>query len=266
MFLHVSILSTLWVLSIATFISKVAGKMSLVTLRKLGYRTTMRCSSHYFSTYAEEDVPEVRQRIALVLGSSGCLGSAVAHHFKGNMGMKVVGADIVSLPDDSRTKLDSFIRLPTYEHPAAVADVTASLVHGLADVLKDGEELDVIICANGGWKGDPKLPMPGDDFMAGVKEYGDSINEMLEVNLFPVLAAGYAANRFMADEGEFKPIGQSFADKAWNMPHIQPVYRCRTICRHRISTFTRCDPWYARLWPQQSRNASRHSDTRRNHR
>ena len=187
--------------------------MSLITLRKLGYRKEMRYTSRFVSTYREEEVPEARQRVALVLGSSGCLGSAVAQHFKGNMGMKVVGADIVSLSDDSRTKLDSFIKLPTYEHPAAVADMSASLVHGLTDVLKDGEELDVIICANGGWKGDPKLPMPGgsdDDFMAGVKEYGDLINEMLEVNLFPVLAAGYAANRFMADEGGFKLIRRSF--------------------------------------------------------
>lgn len=186
--------------------------MSLIVQRRAGCRAAARYSSLFsrgLSTYRDDEEIDVRQRVALVLGSSGCLGSAVAHHFRKEMGIKIVGVDVVSLPDDSRSKLDSFIKLPTYEHPAALADVTGSIVEGLAGVLEDGEELDAIICANGGWMGDPKLPTPGgtdEDFMAGVKEYGDTINKMLEINLFPVLAAGYAANRFMADDGELKEL------------------------------------------------------------
>jgi len=133
--------------------------------------------------------------------------------------MRLIGADVLSMPENSRTttNLDSFIRLPTYDHPAALADVTASMVQGLSEVLNDGEEeLDAIICANGGWMGDPKLPSPNDgdeEFMAGVQEYGNAINRMLEMNLFPVLAAGYAANRFMADDG--KSFATVFATSDW---------------------------------------------------
>jgi NAD(P)-dependent dehydrogenase (short-subunit alcohol dehydrogenase family) len=181
--------------------------MSVIVHRKLLCRATARYASRFsrgLSSYQHENEPEVRQRIALVLGSSGCLGNAVAHHFSTSLGIKILGADVVSPSDDFRTALHSFIQLPAYDHPAAVSDVTRSLVEGLDGVLEDGEELDAIICANGGWIGDPKLPNPDDtddNFMAGIKDYGDIINKMLEMNLFPVLAAGYAANKFMADEG-----------------------------------------------------------------
>lgn len=121
--------------------------------------------------------------------------------------MKVVGADVVGLPEeDARTGLDTFIKLPTYDQPAAVADVMESLIKGIGGALDSGEALDVIICVSGGFASDPKLPKPDisdDDFVAGAKEYGATINKMLEMNLYPVLAAGYAANRFMADEGKW---------------------------------------------------------------
>lgn len=143
--------------------------------------------------------------MALVLGSSGALGSAVVRHLGKDLDMRVVGADVVGLPEGSSSYLDAFIELPTFSQPAAVADVTAALIGGLSEVLDEEGGIDAIICASGGWMGDPPLPKPDatdEDFMKGVQEYGDTINKMLEMNLYPVLAAGYAANRFMTDEGK----------------------------------------------------------------
>lgn len=156
-----------------------------------------------FSSYSSDND---RQKIALVVGSSGCLGRSVVQHLRKDLGMQVVGADVVPSPkDDGGASLDKYIQLPTFSQPAAVSDVTAALVEGLSSALADDEEIDAIICVAGGWKGDPPLPRPdcsNEEFMTSIKEYGDTINSMLEMNLYPVLAAGYAANRFMADEGE----------------------------------------------------------------
>jgi NAD(P)-dependent dehydrogenase (short-subunit alcohol dehydrogenase family) len=190
--------------------------MSFILRRRSTWGLAAKCPSFYsvqrgFSrnSYYDDDSNESRQKVALVLGSSGCLGSAVVRHLSKNLNMQVIGADVVGLPEDSSSSLDAFIELPTFSQPAAVADVTTALVGGLAGILYNEREIDAIICACGGWMGDPPLPKPDDtddDFMKGAQEYGNTINKMLEMNLYPVLAAGYAANRFMADEGKFIQI------------------------------------------------------------
>lgn len=155
-----------------------------------------------FSIYKNESS---REKVALVLGSAGCLGSEVVHHLRKDLNMRVLGADVVSSTDVIESNLDGYIHLPTFSQPAALADVTSALVEGLTNTLDDEDEIDSIICAAGGWMGDPPIPRPDvsdEEFMQGVKQYGDTINAMLEMNLYPVLAAGYAANRFMADEGK----------------------------------------------------------------
>jgi hypothetical protein len=119
--------------------------------------------------------------------------------------MQVLGADVVDLPDDTDTSLDAFISIPTSNERPALGDVTAALVQGISDALADGEEIDAIICAQGGWQGDPPLPKPDvslEEFIRGAKEYGENIDKMMQMNLNPVLAANYAANMFMAEEGK----------------------------------------------------------------
>jgi dihydropteridine reductase len=189
--------------------------MSVLLRRRSTWGLAARCSASSYSvqrdfssnSYSDGDFIESRQKTALVIGSSGCLGSSVVRHLGKNLDMKVVGADVVGLPEGSSSSslLDAFIQLPTFSQPAAVADVTAALMEGLTGILDEEDEIDAIICACGGWMGDPPFPKPDDtdeDFMKGAKDYGDTINKMLEMNLYPVLAAGYAANRFMADEGK----------------------------------------------------------------
>jgi len=169
-----------------------------------GRRHLNRSLLRGFSSYSDEDYDDSRQKVALVLGSSGCLGSAVVQHLGQHLEMRVIGADVISPTDDTYATLDGYIQLPTFSHPAAVSDLTGALMEGLSRELDSDEEIDAIICAAGGWMGDPPLPKPDasdEDFMQGAREYGATINSMLEMNLYPVLAAGYAANRFMADEG-----------------------------------------------------------------
>ena len=47
----------------------------------------------------------------------------------------------------------------------------------------------------------PTVNASKEEYIAGATDYGDSIDRMMEMNLFPVLAAEYAAKRFMANEG-----------------------------------------------------------------
>ena len=165
--------------------------------------------------YGGDEDDEESQRIALVLGSSGCLGRSVTKHLVTKLDMKVIGVDVVDLPrkedgeesSDTTTPFhDSFIEMPTFDtnHHPGVAGVTKALVEGLKNTLADHEEIDAIICASGGWQGDPPFPKPDitdEEFMESAIQYGQTVDTMMEMNLYPVLAAGYAAHRFMADEG-----------------------------------------------------------------
>jgi NAD(P)-dependent dehydrogenase (short-subunit alcohol dehydrogenase family) len=160
--------------------------------------------------YGSSDEDEDDKKIALVLGSSGCLGRAVTRHLATKLNMQVIGADVVDLPGETDTSLQhAFVQMPTWDHHPGVADVTSALVSGLSETLSDGEEIDAIVIASGGWQGDPPFPKPDvedDEFMDGAIAYGQTIDKMMAMNLYPVLAAGYAANRFMADEGEHRYV------------------------------------------------------------
>jgi NAD(P)-dependent dehydrogenase (short-subunit alcohol dehydrogenase family) len=161
-----------------------------------------------FSSYDDDGYYSSEEpKTALVLGSSGALGRTVTQHLSKNLDMHVIGADVVDLPHNQDYYLDTFISIPTWDQPTGVGDVTEALVSSLCDVMDDGKEIDAIICAAGGWQGDPALPRADaseEDFIAGARAYGETIDKMMGMNLSPVLAAGYAANRFMAEEGERK--------------------------------------------------------------
>jgi hypothetical protein len=70
---------------------------------------------------------------ALVLGSSGALGSTVSRYLSQNMGMKVLGADVVELPSDlsGDWELDGFVPLPMTGEGRNLADLTVGLVRGV---------------------------------------------------------------------------------------------------------------------------------------
>jgi len=75
--------------------------------------------------------------------------------------------------------------------------------------------LDAIISVAGGWEGDPTLPPPNADELdrlEGAREYATTIERMMSKNLYPLLAAGYAAHHFMTDNnGLMVAIGATAA-------------------------------------------------------
>ncbi|KAL3906326.1 MAG: hypothetical protein SGARI_004054 [Bacillariaceae sp.] len=79
-----------------------------------------------------------------------------------------------------------------------------ALVDGLSQILTNDQELDAIISVAGGWEGDPPLPAPNvaDDLdrLEGARQYALVMERMMSKNLYPVLAAGYAAHHFMTDD------------------------------------------------------------------
>ena len=159
-----------------------------------------------FSTgYSDNDDEPPRKKNVLVLGSSGCLGRTVCRHLATELDAQVFGADVVELPNDTETMLEGFIPVPNLKNHPRLSDITLSLVEGVAQSLAEEEQLDAIICASGGWQGDPEVPHPGADYqeiLAGATAYGETIDQMISMNLYPVVAAGYVAHRFMGEEGK----------------------------------------------------------------
>lgn len=238
--------------------------MSVILRKRNTWGFAAKCSSFHSvqrgfarSCWNDDDSEGPHQKVALVLGSSGALGSAVVRHLGKDLDMRVVGADVVGLPEGSSSYLDAFIELPTFSQPAAIADVTAALIGGLSEVLDEEGGIDAIICASGGWMGDPPLPKPDatdEDFMKGVQEYGDTINKMLEMNLYPVLAAGYAANRFMTDEGLFVAIGATPALSA--TPGMLAYGLSKVATHHFVQTLG--ETTGKAMMPRKGRQKARH--------
>jgi hypothetical protein len=94
----------------------------------------------------------VERKIALVLGSSGALGSTVAKYLSRELGMSVLGADIMELPKEFNQTdwdLDGFITLPSQDQgPCGAADVTAELALGVYESLGVTDTIDIIVVAS----------------------------------------------------------------------------------------------------------------------
>lgn len=211
------------------------------------------------STYDDDDLDDSRRKVALVLGSSGCLGSAVVQHLRKHLDLKVLGADVVRPRDEDSTatkSMDSFIHLPSGSHATTVADISTALVEGLANTLESEEEIDAIVCACGGWMGDPTAPkpdVPEDEFLSAVQEYSDTVHKMLEMNLYPVLAAGYAANRFMANEGRlcFVDLLSILVEPSLMFSLFFKLFSfVRPIRCHWGNPSLVCNTWNVGIWPE----------------
>jgi dihydropteridine reductase len=183
-------------------------------------------SRHCFSSrsYHDDDDEDaiLFPKTALVVGSSGSLGRTITKHLSQHLNVQVIGADVVAPPTkEDEQYLDGFVTmpLPTDEsEPSSLPDLTMALVDGLSQLLPDdgdGTELDAIISVAGGWEGDPELPPPNADDLdrlEGARQYGMTIERMMSKNLYPLLAAGYAAHHFMTDDnGLLVAIGATAA-------------------------------------------------------
>ena len=164
---------------------------------------------------------KAKTKTALVLGSSGALGSSVSWCLCQNMNMKVVGADILELPPELSDDwiLDGFISLP---ENARLPELTVELQRGVQQYLRGQKDsdpdqessngIDVIVVASGGWEGDPSLLSPnptgeplltqeeGEKMASAAESYTESIVRMRHMNLDPVIAAGVVAQHLSSNE------------------------------------------------------------------
>ena len=192
-----------------------------------------------------------KNKTALVLGSSGALGSAVSRNLSQKLKMRVIGADIIQLPTElsSDWNLDGFISLP---ENARLPELSSQLVKGVHDYLREEKEenessnknnnsssssnsdddnnnlefapawkqqqqqrsygVDVIVVASGGWAGDPAMKPPsgsgdplltkeeGESMIQAAELYSQSIVRMRNMNLDPVIAAGFVAQNLSCNE------------------------------------------------------------------
>lgn len=174
-----------------------------------------------------------------MLGSSGALGSTVSRYLSREQGMTVLGADVVEVPSNfnaSDWQLDGFVSLPTMAQRPSVADVSAKLASGIFGILQD-EQIDTIVCASGGWGGDPKpmgQTLDADQVRLGAQDYGEAIDKMIHMNLVPVIAAGYSAQTFMAPNGLFVAIGATAA--LASTPGMLGYGMAKAGCHHIVQT------------------------------
>mmetsp|Transcript_22092 Transcript_22092/g.33386 ORF Transcript_22092/g.33386 Transcript_22092/m.33386 type:complete len:308 (+) Transcript_22092:201-1124(+) len=170
----------------------------MLARRVFPFRQTRRCfhQSRIASNHEGKTV--------LVLGSSGALGGTISNHLS-SLGAKVIGADIV---EGSTFLPGGFVPLPHPGPHPTLAETTHRLTEGVGSILRDTDDsLNAVIVTSGGWEGDP--PMTNftvddgdyDDYLEkNTALYGESIERMIRMNLYPVLAAGHVVQQFIRDE------------------------------------------------------------------
>jgi hypothetical protein len=137
-------------------------------------------------------------RTALIVGSSGFLGSAIVSHLSEHQIVtKIVGVDIVSPPQPKF--LNRFISLGGVSKDASLMDLTNEVKKGIQNEDVDGEncKFDTIICSAGGFLPTSDYRQSGDFF--------NGIEEMTHKNLFPVLMATHIAATKLKPGGEYNP-------------------------------------------------------------
>jgi len=227
----------------------------------------------------------------------------VARHLARDLQMTVLGADVNELPSEwtSDWELDGFI--PVVNHDGThvhketskdntsihgttrFQDLTLRLVRGThyflqgqADVKRQQQHneeesrnslgLDVIVCASGGWKGDPEPPtLPPPDknhpdatiaaiekaMEQGAMEYVETIEAMRRMNLDPVLAAAYIAQHYMNANGLFVVMGATAALSP--TPGMLGYGLAKTASHHLVQTLGACTE--RSMVPKATRKAGR---------
>ena len=150
--------------------------------------------------------PAEGSKTALVVGSSGSLGSTIAHRLKKHHDCIVIGTDIHPPSQERVNSIDGFIQLPngsTDERKISIDGLHHSLRDGLRNLYNDNDdeiELDAIVIASGGFS------MDQNDQEENI---GEVYENMFQMNYFPVIAAGEIAKKYMTttNQGLFVMIG-----------------------------------------------------------
>lgn len=172
-----------------------------ITPRRLLFQSRLLSSS----------APSSPHRTALVIGSSGHLGSSVADHLASDDfsrdKISVIGADLFQNNDLHASKLDAFLPFSQDELPSAISGKILSHIGG-KEHQKDTEGmrshaplLDVIVMAAGSWA--PIHPREID--------FPEHILGMYDANMLPAAVALNVASCALKDEGLVVFIGATAA-------------------------------------------------------
>jgi len=186
-------------------------RLSFLTRQSLRHRRPFSSSYGDDSDSDDDETAEpYKPRKALILGSSGALGSYIAKHFSTELGMQVLGADLLELPSEmtQEWQLDAFCPI---DSNGTLQDLTVRLTESVHDFCQDDTNgnniagLDCIVVASGGFAADPVTPKPvapgtpltREQLLQGASNYASTIDTMLRQNTHPVAAASYIAQHFM---------------------------------------------------------------------
>ena len=154
-------------------------------------------------------------KTALVIGSSGSLGSTVAKRLKSHHDCVVIGSDIHPPSQDRVDAIDAFLHLSNNDDTSNENEIISidslhyELRDGIQNLFKENDsiELDAIIVASGGFAMDED-----NNTTANANEnnsIGSVYETMLQMNFYPVIAAGEIAKQYMTqnNDGLFVIIG-----------------------------------------------------------
>ena len=176
----------------------------------------------------EDDDRKKRPTKALVLGSSGALGSYLCKYFSTQLQIEVLGADVLELPQEltGEWQLDAFCAL---SKDATLEEMTVQLTESVYDFLQESNNnnnnpnanpnanfrgLDCLIVAAGGFQMDPaalKPVAPGEalsreQYLQQASDQATNAQRMLRQNTYPVLAASSIARHFMNPKGSLMVV------------------------------------------------------------
>jgi dihydropteridine reductase len=173
-------------------------------------------------------VPEtLGSKKALVVGSSGALGREIVHQLQTHHDMTVLQADVSAPPttissfSSKSSSSSSHNKSPTSsslfcdlsQSSSNLSQLTVHLADAVGTFLDQGETLDVVVCAAGGWAGNPPMAnnVNRDTIMAHAQAYGETMDHMRRVNLNPVLATGFLIPYYMSRDSLLVMIGATAA-------------------------------------------------------
>jgi NAD(P)-dependent dehydrogenase (short-subunit alcohol dehydrogenase family) len=171
------------------------GKLHRAVIRKLPSVSNKR-----FSTTTETPT-----KTALIVGSSGCLGSSIVSHlYEHQIATKIIGVDVVSPPQQKY--LNRFISLGGVDpsNDASLIALTNEVKKGFQqeDVKEENVKFDAIICTAGGF-------LPTSDYSQS-EDFFNGVEEMIHKNLFPVLMATHIAATKLKPGGEYNLANIAF--------------------------------------------------------
>lgn len=153
------------------------------------------------------------RKAALIIGSSGSLGSTIASHLKSHHNCIVIGSDIHPPSIDRVDCIDAFIQLPNEN--ISIDNLIDGLKNGIRKLTDDEDdadngkfEFDAIICASGGFAMDDSLSK-NDEISTNASSVGTVYENMMQMNYYPVVAAGEIAKAYMtsSNDGLFVVFG-----------------------------------------------------------